>query len=315
METIQKNKLTMSMAVRDYLLPNSTITSPLPNFTANFTIVQSNIIQIQAFAELQDFEKTGIADSKEKLKDLLSGLSGDYSRKLVAYSKFNNNDLLLKEIKISESELKRIADVDLKTKAQELYDRAQANLAALTTYGITAATQTSFQNAITAFNASIPKPRLGIDEKKQATQQLAVLFKALDSALENIDLAIEIVRLTQVNFYNGYKTARKLILTGRTTLAVKGQIIDAKTGEPVQGAKIEFCTSDQLIPGTFTLKSVKTVPILTKKTAKKGGIMVKTLPSGSYQVRVKKVGYADVVTTLNINDNEMSLLNVELTKD
>ena len=315
MDSLQKSKLSMSMATRDYLLLNTTITTPLPNFTANFTTFQSTITQIQAIAELQDFEKTGIADSKTQLKASLCSLSADYSRKMVAYATFTNNAVLLKEIKISESELKRLADADLKTKAQELYDRAQSNLAALATYGIAAATQTNLQTAITAFNASIPKPRLGIDEKKQATQQLLVLFKTLDSSLENIDLAIDIVRLTQVNFYNGYKTARKIIITGTTTLSVKGLVTDSITGEPVKGATIEFSPAEAVMMMTKTEKSVVSPIIVTKKTAEKGGIQVKSLPAGTYQVTIKKVGYADVVTTVNVNDNEMSLLNVEISKN
>lgn len=315
MDSIQKSKLNMSMATRDYLLPNTTITTALPNFTANFTTLQSTITQIQAIAELQDFEKTGIADSKTQIKANLCSLSADHSRKMVAYATFTNNAVLLKEIKISESEMKRLADADLKNKAQELYDRAQTNLAALATYGIAAANQTSLQTAITAFNASIPKPRLGIDEKKQATQQLIVLFKTLDLTLENIDLAVDIVRLTQVNFYNGYKTARKIIITGTSTLSVKGLVTDAMTGEPVKGAIIEFSPAEAVMMMAKAERMVSSPVIVSKKTAEKGGIQVKSLPAGTYQVTIKKVGYADVVTTVNVNDNEMSLLNVEISKN
>ena len=312
MDAIQKSKLNMSMATRDYLLLNTVITTPLPNFTANFTSFTNTIIQIQAIAELQDFEKTGISDSKSQLKATLCSSSADYSRKLVAFASFSNNAVLLKEIKISESELKRLADTDLKTKAQELYDRAQTNVAALITYGITAATQTTLQTAITAFNASIPKPRLGIDEKKQATQQLTVLYKTLDTVLDNIDLAIDIVKLSQVNFYNGYKTARKIIVTGSSTLSVKGLVTDAITGEPIKGAMVEF---SQVVGTMMMAKASATTAVLTKKTAEKGGIQVKSLPAGTYQVTIKKVGYADQIVTISVNDGEMTDLNVSISKN
>ncbi|MBK8808983.1 MAG: carboxypeptidase regulatory-like domain-containing protein [Bacteroidales bacterium] len=314
MDSIQKSKIGMGMVTRDYVLQNATITDSLPNFSVNFTLCQSTIIEIQAIAELQDFEKTGITESKSQLRMNLCNSAADYSRKMVAFAAFTNNAVLLQEIKISLSDLKRLAAIDLKTKGQELYDRAQSNLGELATYGIVAETQTTLKTLISEFNASIPKPRLGIDEKKQATQQLAALFKTLDTALNNMDLAIEIVRLTQVNFYNGYKTARKIIATGASTLAVKGLVKDATTGAPVKGAQVEFCREGAaMIMGKAQTGTSKIV--LSKKTADKGGLLVKFLPAGRYQVTVKKVGYADVVTSIDVNDNEMCLLYVEIMKN
>jgi len=315
MDANQRSKLGMGMTARDYLLLYSTITAPLPNFTANFAIVQTTIPQIQAIAEVQDFQKTGITDNKSQLKATLGTLSADNSRKLVAFAMFTNNAVLLKEIKISETELKRLADADLKTKAQEIYDRAQTNVAALATYGITAATQTTLLNAINAFNASIPKPRLGIDEKKQATQQLVVSFKTLDVAFANIDAAIEIVRLPQPNFYNGYITARKIIVTGSNSLSVKGLITDVETGEPVKGVTVTFALDGGTQMMAKAGKASSLSPILTKKTAEKGGLNVKSLPAGIYHVTLKKAGYVDQVITINVNDGEMTVLNVSISKN
>jgi hypothetical protein len=53
-------------------------------------------------------------------------------------------------------------------------------------------------------------------------------------------------------------------------------------------------------------------PELVKKTAERGGFKVKSLASGTYQVTLKKVGYTDQVVTVNVNDGEMTELNVSL---
>ena len=309
---MQRSKLGMGMATRDFLVPNATITTPLPNFPANNTLLQNTITQIQTIAELQDFEKTGITDNKSQLKSTVCILSADNSRKLVAFAMFTNNSVLLKEIKISESELKRLADAELKTKAQEIYDRAQTNVAALTAYGITAVTQTTLLNAINAFNTSIPKPRLGIDEKKQATQQLIVLFKTFDTAIENIDAVVEIVRLSQPNFYNGYKTARKIIVTGSNTLSVKGLVTDATTGEPVKGVTLSFALDGEMMMAKSAKVSSKSANVITKKTAEKGGFKIQSLPAGTYQVTIKKVGYPDKIVSIDVNDGEMTDLDVSI---
>ena len=301
----------MYLVVRDYMTANATILTPLPNFATNQTAFQNAITQIQASGELQNFDKTGIAGSKSQLKQTLVTLAADASRKLTAYAKFTNNQTLLNEINYSESDLKRRADTNLKDAAQGIYDRAQPIVASLATYGITAATQTALLNAINAFNVAIPKPRLGITEKKQSTTQLAAHFKTADTALENIDTVVEIVRLTQANFYNGYKAARKLVLTGGGSVSVKGIVTDATTGEPLKSVTLKFSTN-----GTSAkLKASNGNGDLTKKTADKGGFMIKTLTEGSYQVTITKPGYKEQTVTVNVSDGEMSVLDIKLDKE
>ena len=217
----------------------------------------------------------------------------------------------MNETKYTESDLKRTADTGLRDAAQGIYDRAQANLTALAPYGISAATQTSLQNAITAFVTSIPKPRLGIADKKQTTTQLANLFKQADATLDNIDTLIEIVRLTQPNFYKGYKAARKIVETGVGSLALKGLVTDAKTGDPVKGASLTF-----VLDGNGTkAKSAKALEPIIKKSADKGGFNIKSLPAGMYTVTISKNGYADKTETIAISDGEQTDLKIQLSKN
>ncbi len=145
----------------------------------------------------------------------------------------------------------------------------------------TGATQTALLNTINACVEAIPKPRIGKTETKQSTQQLANAFAAADSALENIDVIVEIVRLTQPNFYNGYKSVRKLISTGRSTLSVKGVVTDLASGEPLKNAILSFA----LDGNGMMAKAAKSSELLVKKTADKGGFNIKTLTAGKYTVR------------------------------
>jgi uncharacterized membrane protein len=206
----------------------------------------------------------------------------------------------------------------LRDYAQGLYDRAQANLTALADYGIAEATQTALQNAIASFVHSIPKPRLGITEKKQSTIQLATNFEVADDALNNIDTIIDIIKVAQANFYNGYKNARKIVLTGTNSLTLKGFVTDATTGEPIKGVTLNFCpecaepTQKAAANG---ISAAKEEIVLTKKTAEKGGFNIKTLPEGIYRVTIKKNGYQEQVVTVTVNDGELGDLNVELMKN
>ncbi len=318
MTSKQESKNSMFLAVKDYLTANATIVSALPNYSVYFTAYQNSITGIQTYAEQQMFDKTGISASKKQLRSTLVALAVDTSRKLTAYAKFANNQVLLKETKFTESDLKSGADTTLRDYAQGIYDRAQTNLTALATYGVTAATQTALQAAITAYVASIPKPRLGITDKKQSTIQLANNFAAADLALENIDIIIEMVRVSQANFYNGYKTARKIIETGTNSLSLKGFVTDAATGEPLKGVTINFCpecvepTQKAAANG---MSAAKEEVVLTKRTAEKGGFNIKSLPEGVYKVTIKKNGYQEQTVTVAVTDGEMGDLNIGLSKN
>lgn len=297
---------------RDFQASYTAITNPLPNYTTNSTTFVNTIPQIQAIAEQQKISKKGVTDNKNNLKETLIVMTADYARKLGVYAKFTNNATLAQEVKFSESKLRQIADTAVKDYAQIVYDRAQTNVAALATYGITAATQTTLLNAINAYNASIGKPGVSRTESGQNTKQLEALFKTADAALANMDAAVEIVRLTQVAFYNSYKNARKVIETGIGSLAVKGLVTDAVSGEPLKGVTLSF----SLEGNNGLAKAAKAATeSVVKKTAEKGGFNIKTLPSGMYSVTIKKVGYVDQVVTVAVADGDLTELNVQLSKN
>jgi len=308
----QEIKLSMYLAVKDYLTTNAAIVNPLPNYSGYATVFFGEIGQIQTHSEQQMFDKSGLRANKEQLKGTLGMLAADCSRKLQAYARYANNHLLLSETNFTESELIKASDNVIRDYAQGVYDRAQSNLAALTAYGITSATQSTLQHTINAYVDAIPKPRIGTTETKQSTQQLAAAFAAAQTALENIDGTVEIVRLLQPNFYNGYKSVRKLIKNGRSSLAVKGVVTDLASGEPLKNALLSFAPDGNGLVAKLATQGKAT---LVKRTADKGGFNIKTLPSGSYRVTCSKSGYAGQTTTLTVVDGELSQLKLQLSKN
>ena len=308
MDSKQETKLSMYIAVRDFLLKFLTILNALPKFQASYTALQNAITQIQNSGEQQEFDKSGNTAGKNQFKDILVTLAADTARKLVAYAKFTNNPVLQKEVNIPESKLERMADTKLKNTAQGIYDRAQTNLGDLEDYVINADTQTALQTAITDFDNSIGKPRVATAETSQSTKQLVVLYKNGDAALEDIDTAVEIIRLTQVDFYNGYKSVRKLLHTGGSTLAIKGTVKDAATGNALKGAKVTFT----LDGATSLTKNAKGNTSFVKKSAKKGGLLVRNTPDGTYTVTAELPGFKKKVITLNVVSGQMSVFDIAL---
>ena len=310
MTSQQEDRLSMYLTFKDYQAPHTSITDGLPNYSENSTIFLDTIPQIQSIWEQQKLSKKGVTDSKNQLKETLIVLTADYARKLGAYAKFTNNAKLAQQVKFSEGKLRQVADTAVKNYGQIVYDLAQPLVGSLAQYGITDETQATLADAITAYNDSIGKPGAERSEGTQLTKQLATLFKTADTALENMDAAVEIIRLTQVDFYNGYKSARKVIETGAGSLSVKGLVTDAQTGLPLKGVTVSFA----LDGGIAKAASTTSEPELVKKTAEKGGFNIKGLESGMYQVTLKKAGYANQVTTISVSDGEMTELKISLEK-
>jgi hypothetical protein len=310
MTTEQENHFSMQLVSRDFLSQNTAITSTLPNFAGFFTAVQNGITQVQIIREQQEFNKTGIALNKAQLKASLISQSIDIARKMVAYATFVNNTVLLEEIGYTETSLKKSADTILKDRCQVIYDRANANVAALGTYGVTAAMLANLLTTLNSYNAAIPKPRLGITEKKQATDQLVILLKNIDDNLGKIDTLVEIVRMTQANFYNGYKIARKIVDIGGRTMAVKGKIIDKESGDGLKGATITFIGDASM----DTAKAGSDLATKVKKSADLGGFYVKQLAEGSYNLKVTKQGYKDAMIKVHVTDSELCTVVIALEK-
>jgi len=308
MTTKQESKLRMYLAVRDFLVPNEAITKELPEFTPRFTTLQSNIKQIQLIGESQKDVRTGLAKDKKDLKLALINLAADNSRKVYAFADNTNNKALMDEVNFSISDLGRRTDVALKDYAEILYKKAEANIGSLTTYGITPETQKALADLIVSYNASLAKPRVGISEKSQATKELKALFISSDTLLEKMDNVLGIIRLTQVNFYNGYKSVRKLVDTNSGNIALRATATDQTNGEPLKGVIFTFK------PEGIKVNITGGIAEMIKKTADKGSFHIKNMQAGTYKVVVGKPGYKEKEVSVSVADGERSELNVELEK-
>ena len=304
MKTIQENRFNMYLAVKVFLNSKLSVLGTLPNFMVSFTAFLGLIPVIQHLMEKQLFDKKGVTNSKQALKQVLATITGDYARKLYAYALFINDHVLIAETHITQSKIDIYSDATLLETAEGMYSRTTPLMTELTGYGITTGTQLELQNAIDNFASSIPSPRLSKTDSKEDTRHLKDQLKAADQTLAKIDAVIEIIRYTEPDIYKGYKLARKVMKYGTHTLAIKGKVTDADTKEPINGVTITFLHHD----GT------NLQPPVIKKSAAKGGFTVKTMAEGIYKVKLSKVGYNDQVITIVVNEDEQCKMNAEISK-
>ena len=301
----------MKLGMRDFLNKNAAITSSLPTFGVLFPQFNDNLSQIQVLRELQEINKSGISDHKNSLRSDLVARALDISRKTEVYAKMNNNPILAKEVHYTETELNKSSDSGLKDKALVIWDKANANVMVLAEYGVNPEMLTALKIGIDLFNASIPTTRTGKAETKEATTQLAGLFKENDAILAKFDLLVEVVRLTQPEFYSGYKGIRKIINTGTGTLALTANITDTITGIGIKGVKVTFIPLREELIGMNAWIEAK----LVKTTAGKGNFNIKSMADGTYTATVVKTGYKKQVLNINVAAGDLTKLKVQLEKN
>ena len=308
MTTNQKIRLRMYLGTRNFVSQNQATANAIPKFAASYAILLGTIDEIQLIGEMQGINKTGLAMDKNKLKKKLIALAVKYSNKVAILAKLTKNDTLLNEVRFNESELGRLSEVTLKDRVKIIYDKAEANLASLAEQGLTPDTQKQFLETITAFNNALETPRTGIAEKRKATQKLPVLFDKADSEIEIMDLAAASAKDEYPDFFNGYKTSRKLIESNSGTLALKASARELTNGVPLSDVKFIFIHEVSEAAGS------KGNGQIVKKTSKKGNFHVKSMEHGTYKVEVSKQGFKNKAVSVSIIDGERSELIVELEK-
>jgi len=183
----------------------------------------------------------------------------------------------------------------------ELYGIVNPLLAELTSYGVTADTQSAFLADIALYEKSRPQIRKERQDLKNVTTALAAEFEESDDIIAQLDLLAEMVQEGEPKFYGDYKKLRK-VEASFNTVQLLCKVTDAVTGAPIANVTV-----------AFTLRG-NTEPDITKLTAAKGGFMVKSIEQGVYTVEVSKFGYQTQTLSISVAADAPYELNVKLVK-
>jgi hypothetical protein len=303
----EESRFGMFKDVDGHLIENLPHLKDLPDLVKNAEALHKNNEEIDRIVKVQNFDKTGLAQEKKQLRDVVVLIANDNSKKLEAFAKLGNKTVLAKETKFTKSKMTASSDIIVYEYAQMIFDKAQENIDSLGAFGITAETQTVFQSTIDAYKASVSKPRLGLKEKKEATKDLKRLFNESEEILSRIDAVMYIINGKQPGIYNRYRDLRKVVITGTGSLAMRAAAIEIPSGIPLKGVKFAFT------PIKTTMGLTGTGEVI-KKTADKGTFYLKSLAEGTYRVKVSKTGYKEKEINVTVVSGELLDVAVELEK-
>ena len=310
MTSLQESYEKMSLSGVAFLIANAPITATLTGFNIYFPVIQSTHTQIQLAKVLQEADKSGNTTTKNQFRATLIGGVMEVVRRNVAYATNVNNNSLLALINYTESDLKRSSDTKLISSCQVIHDNANANIAALATYGVTAAMINTMQTNINNLSGALPKGRVAKTDSEEATNMLTTHFKTLKTNWNKIDTLVKMVQTSQPNFYNEYMNVRKIIPIGIGSLPLKIKITNAVTGAPEANVTITLSPANGLMKAAGTNGKSNIV----KKTAAGGGSNYKSLADGTYTVTAVKPGFKDIIMTVNVVNGELTVLEIKMEK-
>jgi hypothetical protein len=272
---------TMYYTVRDFISTAPEVVLDLmPQFTNVYSGFDLTLSKIPEQSESQLTNRVGNRLIKDALKREMVTAAINVSVRVKAFAVNDGDVYLEKEMSKSFSTILYTADTVSADLCNFIKIKAESFLVDLADYGVTAAMLTALEDKINFFIAQIPKPRIGIMERKEATRQLELLFAACNVDLKRMDNLVEMLRYEDPVFYDNYFSARKIIRTGKRTLAISGVVVD-ENGTPLEKVDV-------------TLKNTP----YTRKTSENGNFEIKNLEGGIYQLVFARPGYVE--TTVEI---------------
>ena len=313
MTGIQEDKLSMFYGVKGTCEKYQSTWTTNALFAATYNIWAAKLPLIEQNRDAQTIETTGVTTDKKGKRAVMTEKTLFMSNRLQSFGNTTGNAEILESVQYSASYLNKARDTDVIGICNAVLSRAVANATALTAYGVTAAMITDLQASITAYSATLAKPQNAKAQTKTATENLTKLFKeAEDLLVKRMDLDIELFKVNKPDFYSQYKTARIIISTKGSKIAVMGSAVMAETGEPIKGVTFSFAVENGSMLKSASVASVETV---VKKSAEKGNFRISNMPEGTYTVTVKKIGYKDQMIKMNVVNGETTTLKIEMEKN
>ena len=211
MNTKQLNKLTMYLAVEGICDANNTAWQTLQAFADAYTDLKSHVANIQTFSQSQTQDNSGVTQDKQAARQAMCATALPIANAVHAYAVKTKNNTLATSVDFSMSDLMGGRDVTSRDNCQNIEAAANANIANLASYGVTAAKVTALNNAIAAFNLLISKPRDTRAAGKTVTTNLQGEFDAADECLGIMDDLTG--QITTAKFVSDYNNARIIVDT------------------------------------------------------------------------------------------------------
>lgn len=215
METRQSNKYKMYLAVKKVVDEKTALWQTFPAFISDYNRWKARISSIKTLGEQQDSATGGIAENKTTARKTMSDAAFEIASAIHVYAINQADKELAEKVKFSVTDLLAGKDTESSKRCTGIYTIAQASLAAIADYGVTAEKVDNLNILIGAYDGLLVGPQTAKAKIKTITAQLATEFDKADELLnDHLDKLMVQFKTSQPAFYSDYANARNIIDSG-----------------------------------------------------------------------------------------------------
>lgn len=209
----QINRKEMYETVNSFLDNNSAKWTSIPKLAEFKNAFSSVIGQISEAQYAQQESKVYLGKNKTQLKNTVALKADILNDSIEAFALVTGNMELANKMATSYSQLNRMRNAEFIPAIMAIVTAADSNAEPLQTeYGVSAEQVEGLKNDFDAFLDINGEPRTYRIASVQATKDLESLFTEATDILQNkLDKVMSIFKRRDVNFYNGYRSARVVV--------------------------------------------------------------------------------------------------------
>ena len=295
MEKRYIEKREMYLAVKDYITDASAdVLGQMPGFDLAFGRFKAALVALDKASVQQSANRKGFREVKDARRVAMVSAAIDVSLRVEAYAVNTKNVLLATEMHFRYSDLFKKRDGLCADLCGFIYKKANGLLGDLGSYGITAGVLADLNSKVVAFIGSMPKPRMGIIERKEATRLIGLTIGKIDEEVAVMDTLVRMLQRSEPEFFSSYFSARRIIRRGHRRLAIEGFVVD-EFDAPVSNVRV-------------TVIGTK----VRRRTSALGSFWVKNLKKGIYIVSFERVGFETERVSVAITQGIRSEVRVVL---
>jgi len=161
----------------------------------------------------------GVTAAKDSAAEGLAEQTFAIANALYVFGRKVNNEQIKAECRLKQSNFNSMTDSALQQCGARILDLAQANAAAIASFGISAENIEALKTSIESFSLQLNDHHLKHAESKAARDMLYSAFDAANEILkEELDVLIKLVKAGDIEFYNQYQAARVIKDLGGHTM-------------------------------------------------------------------------------------------------
>ena len=268
------------------------IKDQMPSFLDYQVLFREATADARAQIESQRIDRSGNQEEKTAVREELTIMALDVSLKEAAFAKNTGDNVLLRKIDFTLSDLSRMSDVAFAADVNTIITEANTNAAVLLPYGVTPEKIAALTLKLGRFQELLPTPQLGINITKAATKALNLAMIKARVNLEAMETLVNGLRFSEPEFYSDFMNARRVGKPGFHILSGRGQVTD-EAGMPLALVRM-VCESLGL----------------NRRTTKHGRFMLRNMREGRHYISFIRPGYVTVVVAVDIFPGVRAEINV-----